>query len=306
MVYPIIEEYLLIDRSKPELVSEQIKKDNKQYAKIVITDQGKSISGLKECVVTMDGEICGSCEINTLNTVTWPDGECVSAQQEIVIPLEGDTLHEINVQVLDNAGNSTVETIQMQAVPDEVLDIALPESFSIKIRPLETRDKQQIYGEDIVIGNLNDFPVQVILAGVEVYVNHSVPDGGENETEIENADGAEDGLQGDAWTKDCEIYLQLRQAGCETVLIPLNEGMNENVLDMALSPKQPENDLTDTSFLSTDVPEAGDVDSDSLNAVDNPSCVVLNICGNLSEGSEMLWRNGDLKVTLTFQYCKLP
>ena len=208
------------DQQKPEISYERIAKEDGQYAHIIVADPGENPSGIRECSITIDGESLPSEEITT-SVTPLSETEGTVSQQEFEILLEGDVLHEILVQVTDNAGNSVSELISMRAVND-VIEVVIPASFRITIWPYDEEGKQ-IYSDDVIVFNQSSFPVDVSITDVNVEVNHTLPD------DFQNAEGI---------SKDCTVSLQLRQMNQEPVNFLLNEGNNENLAVFSLSARQ--------------------------------------------------------------------
>lgn len=291
-----LEAYLVIERQAPEISYKRItKEDGKQYAHVIIAESGDNLSGLMECQFMVDGEAYIPEETVTSGMHAMPGGEEVPVRQEVDIPLEGHETHEIQVEILDNAGNSLLKTFSMKALPEGVTSVILPTSFRIAIRPYETGENEQIYSDDVVICNKSDFPVDVEVSSAEVEINHAAPWGeivtkrvetnGEGDSDVlDLAEGAEVPL------KDCRINFKLRQMGKESLLLPLEEGMNETVASFSLEAGQEGTNLQEL------------MGQRYVDAVNSPDYAIINICGDLSEGSGDLWRSEDLMVRLVFKF----
>lgn len=265
-----------LDQQNPVISYERIEKEDGQYAHITVTDPGDNASGIKECQITVDGE---NHDLSAAAVQTSPlqDGQDAIVMQEYEIPLEGDVLHEIQVQATDNAGNVASELISMRAVND-VIEVILPASFNITIWPFDENGRQ-IYSDDVVICNQSNFPVDVSITDVSLAIDHSLPD------DFQDADGI---------SKDCSVSLQLRQMNLEPVNYLLNEGSNGNIANFSLSAKQEE---TDPQQLLQMQP---------VDTISSPDFAVFNLFGNVSPGSELVWQNGDLKVKVTFEFYRQP
>ena len=264
------------DQQKPEISYERIEKEDGQYAHITVSDPGDNASGIKDCQITVDGENRSLSETAVLMSLL-PDGQETVVKLEYEIPLDGDILHEIQVQVTDNAGNVASELISMKAVND-VIEVIIPASFNITIWPYGEKDRQ-IYSDDIVICNQSNFPVDISITDVSLTVEHSLPD------DFQDIDGI---------SKDCNVSLQLCQMNLEPINLLLNEGNNGNIASFSLSAKQ---EGTDPQQLLQTQP---------VDTITNPDFAVFRLFGNVSEGSESVWQNGDLKVRLTFEFHKRP
>lgn len=291
-----LEAYLVIEQQAPEIFYERItKEDGTQYAHVTVAESGENLSGIKECRFTVDGDAFLPDEIHTSERYAMPGGEEVAVLQEIDIPLEGHENHEIQAQVWDNAGNPAGKTFSMKALPEGVVSVILPTSFRIAIRPYEVGENEQIYSDDVVICNKSAFPVEVEVASAEVEINHAAPwgeivtkrvdvSGGEEPDILDLGEGTEVPL------KDCKINFKLRQAETETLLLPLSEGINESVARFSLKAGQ---EGTNPQELM------GQRYAETVKSADY---AIINICGDLSEGSEDLWRSEDLTVRLIFQF----
>lgn len=291
-----LEAYLVIEQQAPEISYERItKEDGKQYAHIIIMDTGENLSGIKECQFTVDGEAYLPEEIAETEMYAMPGGEEVPVKQEIDIPLEGHEAHEIQAEIFDNAGNPTLKTFSMKALPEGVVSVVLPTSFRIAMRPYETGKNQQIYSDDVVICNRSAFPVDVEVASVEVEINHTAPWGEIVTKRVEVKEGEDsdvlDLAQGEeAPLKDCKVNFKLRQFGKEPLFLPLAEGNNEAVARFSLEAGQKETNVQELMWHSH-----GDT-------VQSSDYAMINICGDLREGSGDLWQSEDLVVRLVFQF----
>ena len=258
------------DQQKPEISYERIQKEDGQYAHITVTDPGNTPSGIKECRITMDGAVLDEV---TLSMYTLPNEQSPVLRQEFEIPLEGDALHEIQIEVTDNAGNCAGELISMRAVND-VLEIIMPTSFPITIWPYD-EEGRQIYSSDVVICNQSNFPVDVNITNISLAVNHSLPDDFQGEEGI---------------SKDCKVDFRLRCMNTEPMNFLLTEGNNENIADFSLSARQ---EGTDSQSL---------LQMQTIDSITSPDFAVFSLLGTVSEGSEMTWLDGDLKVKVTFEF----
>lgn len=291
-----LEAYLVIERQAPEISYKRItKEDGKQYAHVIIAESGDNLSGLMECQFMVDGEAYIPEETVTSGMHAMPGGEEVPVRQEVDIPLEGHETHEIQAEILDNAGNSLLKTFSMKALPEGVTSVILPTSFRIAIRPYETGENEQIYSDDVVICNKSDFPVDVEVSSAEVEINHAAPWGEIVTKRVEtNGEGNSDVLDLAEGTevplKDCKINFKLRQMGKESLLLPLKEGMNETVASFSLEAGQEGTNLQEL------------MGKRYVDAVNSPDYAIINICGDLSEGSGDLWRSEDLMVRLVFKF----
>ena len=258
------------DQQKPEISYERIQKEDGQYAHITVTDPGDTPSGIKEYRITMDGAVLDEV---TLSMYTLPNEQSPVLRQEFEIPLEGDALHEIQIEVTDNAGNCAGELISMRAVND-VLEIIMPTSFPITIWPYD-EEGRQIYSSDVVICNQSNFPVDVNITNISLAVNHSLPDDFQGEEDI---------------SKDCKVDFRLRCMNTEPMNFLLTEGNNENIADFSLSARQ---EGTDSQSL---------LQMQTIDSITSPDFAVFSLLGTVSEGSEMTWMDGDLKVKVTFEF----
>lgn len=291
-----LEAYLVIEQQAPEVSYKRItKEDGKQYARVTVTESGENLSGIKECSFLVDGEAYVPEETATSEMHAMPGGEEVPVRQEVDIPLEGHETHEIQADIVDNAGNSASETFSVKALPEGVVSVILPTSFRIAIRPYEVGENEQIYSDDVVICNKSGFPVDVEVSSADVEINHAAPWGeivmkrvevneGEDSDALDLSEGAEVPL------KDCRINFKLRQSGKEPLLLPLEEGTNEAVTRFSLEAGQEgtnPQELMGRRYMDT---------------VGSSDYAIFNICGDLNEGSGDLWRSEDLVVRLVFKF----
>lgn len=291
-----LEAYVVIEQQAPEISYERItREDGKQYAHIIVMDAGENLSGIKECQFTVDGQAYIPEEITQLEMHAMPGGAEVPVKQEVDIPLEGHETHEIQAEILDNAGNPTLEIFSMKALPEGVVSVVLPTSFRIAIRPYEIGENVQIYSDDVVICNKSEFPVDVEVSSVEVEINHATPEGKIVTKRVPVSEGGSSDVLDltesmEVPMKDCKINFKLREAGKEPLLLLLAEGNNEDVARFTLEAGQ---EGTNSQEL---------MGQRYVDMVASSDYAIINICGDLSEGSGDLWRSEDLVVRLVFQF----
>lgn len=291
-----LETYMVIEQQAPEISYKRVtKEDGKQYARVSITESGENMSGIKECSFMVDGVAYISDEISTLEVHAMPGGEEVPVRQEVDILLEGQGDHEIRAEIFDNAGNPASVVFSMKGLPEGVASVILPTSFRIAIRPYEVGKNEQIYSDDVVICNKSDFPVEVEVSSIEVEVNHVAPWGEIVTKRVEvNGEQSADVLDLEEGTeaplKDCVVNFKLRQFEKEPLILPLVEGNNESVTRFSLEAGE---EGTNPQELM------GQRYADTVRSSDY---AIINICGDLGEGSEDLWRSEDLVVRLVFKF----
>lgn len=280
-------EYVVNENTAPTIHYEKIEKDGKSYAIVTINDYGDVVSGLSNCTVCMDSDFINESESSVLEKVRLFD-ECeVDSSRQYKILLENGKIHNFEVTARDYAGNSVkenfaFETEEPETKDREIVNVVLPTSFNILVLPDD--EENQLYGEDIVLCNKSDFPVQVDVTSAQVQIDHSIPDDTFSQMNPDIGDSA--------LNKNFDLSLQLLQAGQSAKSIKLPEGNTENVASFVLSEQ---NSATDFETLQ----------KSEISEVESPDYAVLNIRGTIDQNTKNYWKNDDLHVKIVFQFNKL-
>ena len=279
--------YVVNENAAPTVHYKKIEKDGKSYAIVTINDYGNVISGLSNCTVCMDGDFINESESSVLEKVSLFDEYEVESSRQYTILLENGKIHNFEVTARDYAGNSVKENFSfemedLETKDREIVNVVLPTSFNILVLP--DAEENQLYGEDIVLCNKSDFPVQVDVTSAQVQIDHSIPDDTFPQMNPDIGDSA--------LNKNFDLSLQLLQADRPVKSIKLSEGNTDNVASFVLSEQ---NSATDFEALQ----------KSKISEVDSPDYAVLNIRGTIDQNTKNYWKNDDLHVKIVFQFNKL-
>lgn len=277
----ICREYVVNENISPEVHYEKVEKDGKSYAVVTVEDYGDVISGLKDCSVYVDGDLIDIAESSVLGKVTILDGCEVVSSRQYTIFLENGKTHNFEVTAKDYAGNTIKKNFSFEKAEKEIVNVVLPTSFNILALPDDQGN--QLYGEDIVLCNKSDFPVQVDVTSTQVQVDHTISD--------KNSQ-MNPGVSSSAKNGNIDLSLQLLQADKSAKSIKLAEGNTENVASFVLAEKNSATDFED--LCKSEVRE-----------VNSSDYAVLNIRGTMGQNPKDSYENDDLHVKIVFRFNKL-
>lgn len=276
-------EYVVNENIAPTIHYEKMEKDGNSYALVTIEEYGDIISGLMDCTVSMDGNFINASESSVAETINlFGEYEAISARQYTIL-LESGKTHNFEVIAKDYAGNTIEKSFSFKKEEKEIVNVVLPTSFNILVLPDE--QKNQLYGEDIVLCNKSTFPVQVDVTSAQVQVDDVMQN---NVIESQTNSGSDSSIQ----NKGFDLSLQLLQADKLTKSITLTEGNTENVASFVLSAKNSSTDF-----------EA--IQKSGVNEVNSPDYAVLNVRGTINQDMKDYWKNDDLHVKIVFRFNKL-
>lgn len=291
----VTDEYVVNEQSAPEVSHSRVVNSEEGNLQICIQEKGKVNSGINEYSCLVDGEKVSLSPSRVVTTMLGAENSEVVTELEFQLKLE-EGLHQIEVQAQDYTGNITMDDFSMNIVGDDVISVVLPTRFAVKMDPFSKED--QVVGDNIVVCNKSDFPVDVAISSVEVSVDQSIPDHPSYYNEVLQTDG-EDRPVYDLHSvaqekqKSCDLKLRLMKANEATAIFAIPEGETENLIGFQLAGG---NSDTDAETLQEDA---------YANTVKSPDYAILNIRGNLSKGTESLWKDGDLKIKIVFDFRKV-
>lgn len=292
-----ITEYVVAEATAPVLNYENITSpDNETCAvHVSIEDCGEIISGLNHLDCMVDGIPYNEFVPNEFGKVLLCSGEEAVSGLSFDIPLPDDEIHTIDVYAWDNAGNQLEQSFRVHAAPMDVVSVVLPTSFGMTIFPYASNGN--IWGDDIVVANQSEFPVKVTLQSTQVNIDHTVPENRIMKSTVPVGNTAEQPIDlaqlQDNTIKDAFLNLNLKMFGDQNTVLELQEGCNMPGNQFVLEPKNPD---TDPVALQNDSSEKSVLSGDYA---------IANIRGTIAEGSEDMWKDGDIAVSLTFTFQKL-
>jgi hypothetical protein len=249
----------------PKLLWE-VNPDDSNEIFIYMEESGEVRSGIGEIQVWSDGEKVLLDEYKSVETGLLSTGKNVVVLAEGILRLPiGD--HEIEVAVSDNAGNIAMETFAVEIRPDDLINVVLPTTFYLGIQPYGEGDRQ-IYSEDIVVENKSDFPIDVDVRSVDVWVNKEIPEDAIRTGAMET--GTDTVYDLTSVEKTCNLNMY-SEWGEEERNYDLQEGANTGFDEMV---------------------------------VETNSSATISFSGSLGENSATLWRDGDLRITVLFTFAK--
>lgn len=290
-------EYVIAEKTPPVLNYENVNSptDGTCAVRVSIEDCGDIVSGLNTVDCMVDGVPFTEYTPNVFGKVLLCSGEEADSGLSFEIPLLDDEIHTIEVNATDNAGNLLEQSFRVHASPMEVVSVVLPTTFGMTIFPYASNGN--IWGDDIVIANQSDFPVEVTLKSTQVDIDHSLPEnrimkstipvGNTIDQPIDLTQLADDSI------KDAYLDLNLKLSENRNSVLELQEGYSMPGECFILEPKNPD---TDAAALQN-APNETDVVSGDY--------AIVNVRGTIAEGSENMWKDGDIVVSLTFTFQKL-
>ena len=292
-----ITEYVVAESTVPTLNYENVTspEDETSAVHVSIEDCGDIISGLNYVNCMVDGVPYTEYTTNVFGTILLCSGEEAVSGLSFDIPLLDDEVHTIDVSAADNAGNLLEQSFRVHAAPVDVVSVVLPTSFGMTIYPYASNGN--IWGDDIVIANQSEFPVEVTLQSAQVHIDHTLPEDMIMKSTIPVGNTVEQPIDltqlEDDTVKDAFLNLNLKMLGDQNSVLELEEGYSTPGNQFVLEPKNP-----DTDFVA--------IQSDpSEKSVTSGDYAIVNVRGTIAEGSESMWKDGDIAVSLTFTFQKL-
>lgn len=273
--------YCVLDHAAPAIAMDTVMDaSGEERVKVVITEPSDVVSGIKQITTYVDGEDYGEYR-EDLYEVEQQNQWKSKTKSMFYLPLKGSEEHEYCVRVSDNSGNVSEKKIRaVMSSESDVISVIVPTQFSLRMNPYA--EDNQVCSDLIPVINLSDFDITMQISSVDVQVNS------------DNA-GAQ--------KKDCDINLDISQCGMivdsASALVP--EEYQSKLLTLE------KNQSTSSGLYSNKIDFLSNgISRQILPTVQyrekNVACIQLT--GDLTEGSEELWRNGDLNVTIVYDFSK--
>ena len=263
-------EYVIAEKTAPSLEYENVdpSSDGTWAVHVILEDCGEVISGLSDVECVVDGVAYTEYTPNVFGKVLLCSGEEVVSGFSFDIPLQDNEIHTIEIIASDNVGNVLNQSFRVNAPQTDVISVVLPTSFGMAIFPHASNGN--IWGEDIVVANQSEFPVEVTLKSAQVNIDHAMSS-----------------------VKDAKLNLGLKLHGNRNSVLELQEGYSMPETCFVLEPRNPD---TDAVALQNDLSEKTVLSGDYA---------IANIRGTIAKGSEDMWKDGDITVALTFTFRKV-
>lgn len=248
----ITSQYYLIDQTAPEITYYDSEICTAPYTLwIDVADTGHIISGIDTIDCTVNGKPYKITDLKTQENVQLTDKLAVPSKVGFSIPFDKAGSYQIEIRVVDNAGNVTTEEKTIEVTQPELVAVYMPQEFTIHIDPQKLLGREQIFSDNITLNNVSNVDVKVQIDDILVTVNDEVSDTGVK--------------------KDCDIYLVAPDTGKK---VKLKNGSNKNIYSYCL-PMNEEGDITNLYFV-----------------------------GNTTEGSDAMWKNSDIMITVKLSFEK--
>ncbi|MCM1106126.1 MAG: hypothetical protein NC355_04195 [Blautia sp.] len=290
-------EYVIAEKTVPSLDYTNVTSptDGTSAVRVYLEDTGEIISGLNNIECMVDGLSYTEYTPNAFGRVLLCSGEEVVSGVSFDIPLQDDEIHTVEIVAADNAGNILEQSFRVHASQMDVVSVVLPTSFAMTIFPYASNGN--IWGEDIVVANQSEFPVEVMLKSTQIDIDHTLPENKIIKSSVPVGNALEQPIdltqQPDNNIKDAKLNLNLKMFGEENSVLELQEGYSMPGTRFVLEPGNPD---TDAAALQNDPNEKSVISGDYA---------IVNIRGMIAEGSEYMWKDGDIAVALTFTFRRL-
>ncbi|MCM1282794.1 MAG: hypothetical protein NC242_04020 [Roseburia sp.] len=290
-------EYVIAEKTVPVLdyVNVISPTDGTSAVRVSLEDSGEIISGLNNVECKVDGIPYTEYAPNVFGKVLLCSGEEVVSGFSFDIPLQDDEIHTIEIIVADNVGNILEQSFRVHASQMDVVSVVLPTSFAMTIFPYASNGN--IWGEDIVVANQSEFPVEVTLKSTQIDIDHTLPENKIIKSSVPVGNVLEQPIdltkQEDGSIKDAKLNLNLKMFGRKNSVLELQEGYSMPGTRFVLEPGNPD---TNAAALQSDPNEKSVISGDYA---------IVNIRGTIAEGSEYMWKDGDIAVALTFTFRRL-
>lgn len=281
--------FVVLEADVPQIeMKQQMTETGQTKLSVVLKETGTVKSGIVDVMCYCDQQEMLPEEKTGTEKIEKP-GQMYDAvvERSFSLPVgEDDKEHNYRVHVKDRAGNVIEKTMNIKRTEDEsddIIAVTLPTSFKIHMNPY-SEGNSQIYTDDIPIVNHSDFDLDVKISSVQVDVNQ------------DNAGGE---------VKTCDIDMQIRENTGGIRLIP--------------QPEQIEAEGSQTAFVlpaNTDygegvkrsvidfMPNGVSRQVLPVTSVATPNTAYIRFFGTVTPGTEHLWRDGDLNVTVVFDFEK--
>lgn len=273
--------YCVLDNAAPEITMNIVTDaSGEERVKVVITEPSDAVSGIKQITTYVDEEDYAEYR-EDIYEVEQQNKWKAKTKSMFYLPLKGSEEHEYCVWVSDNSGNMSEKKIRaVRSSGTDIITVIVPTQFSLRMNPYA--EDNQVCSDIIPVINLSDFDITMQISSVDIQVNS------------DNA-GAQ--------KKDCDINLDISQEG--RMVDSASDLVPEEYQSKVLTLEKGQTTSSDLYSNKIDFMSNG-ISRQILPTVQytgkNVACIQLT--GNLSEGSEELWRNGDLNVTIVYDFSK--
>jgi hypothetical protein len=284
----LLSEYVVNEHTAPVINYQQPENEN-QTLVVNLEDGGKIKSGIDEYQILIDGEQISPEQEDVIETCFLYGEKAVVSKVNLRFRLSCGE-HEVQAIVTDYVGNASSLNFKIQVVPQDVISVVLPTTFSLAMLPENSTD--QIISSDIVICNRSEFPLDVEISSVEVDVDKTIPQDAARTGVLSTSGGKQTVYTLEEPDKSCDVSLQLQTADEGTQIYHMPEGITDNVTTFALGERREE---TNSQELQA---------TQYVDNVESDDYAVINFRGMLSSGSKNMWRDGDLQITVVFSFAK--
>lgn len=283
----VAKEYIMAEQGKPE-VEIEISKSDSSLLQVKAEDGGEIISGISEVYVMIDGVLVDEAKTSSQQTREIACGSEVVSSIMKEIKLKSGT-HEVEVAIMDAVGNGNVVAQRVYAMPNGVISVMVPTEFHMSM--LSTAEGNVIRGDNIVVFNNGNVPIEVSIASVDVSVNKQKREDAVVKQTVANGKTLD--LNSIEKTCDLKMDISMYQKEVETHCTP--EGISEELSTFVLQPNRNQIDVTEVR---------NKVESARQEFVysEADNYAVIRFRGTYAKGTENLWKNGDLKVNVVYAF----
>lgn len=280
-------ECIMAEQNKPEVEIGMSKSDS-SLLQVKAIDGGEVISGISEVYVMIDGVLVDEAKISSQQTREIACGSEVVSSIMKEIKLKSGT-HEVEVAIMDAVGNGNVVAQRVYAMPNGVISVMVPTEFHMSM--LSTAEGNVIRGDNIVVFNNGNVPIEVSIASVDVSVNKQKREDAVVKQTVANGKTLD--LNSIEKTCDLKMDISMYQKEVETHCTP--EGISEELSTFVLQPNRNQIDVTEVR---------NKVESARQEFVysEADNYAVIRFRGTYAKGTENLWKNGDLKVNVVYAF----
>lgn len=290
----LFSEYVVNEQNAPLINYERITRNDIQYLHITIVESGDVKSGICSSDIFVDGCYAEIQADNVLRAITLADGQSVPTVLEYYIELTGEEDHEFEITAIDYVGNANVKRFDMGALTSEIINVVVPTTF--KLYTMAFLPENQIAGEDIIVCNKSEIPVEVSIDHTSVKLDMRAPD-------VKMVQGEVSLNQPEGEVYDLKEQYACAEKGCALEL------QVDSYYDGQMSYELPvgESEFL-TSFVLSEACEGTDVEALKAHSFDreitSSDFACVKVRGSVNPGSEALWTGDDLSIRLIFNFRK--
>lgn len=210
--------YYLIEDHKPEIsfLGGETTGTAPYTLWVDVSDSGQMVSGIRKISCRVNGEEYAIPATDIIEYTSLGESLEVPSKCRYPIVLQQEGTYDVEVTVVDYAGNETVAEKQLKVSKPELVSVYMQNQFKIHIDPQQLNKREKIYTDDIMLANVSEFDVNVKIDNIVLTVkDEKYPEG----------------------VKDCTIYLVAPDTGKK---IKLSKGQNKNLYSFNLSSKEKE------------------------------------------------------------------